>query len=291
MGELAALMAAMCWGVGLTGLKSFDNLATPRALNYFKTIFSMTLLVALALILQSSFPTDITFWFFMGLSGVLGIGIGDTMLFKSLQLIGSQYTTMTMLLVPGFAFLLGWYFLGEVISTYQWVGFSIIIFSIVLMVLTDSKSRELNSRKNLIIGLLLGATTSLLQAIGMLLIKSYGSNHHFTWVTVARLLGAFVILGLMNKSNPVVFSLKLYSSMGKKNFRKLCILLFLGSFIGLTLLTIGTQLSPVAIAAVLSSTVPIWAFLVSLVFLKSKPPLIQLPLAALGVVGVYCIFI
>ena len=139
MGELAALMAAMCWGVSLTGLKSFDRLISPRALNYFKSIFGITLLLLTAAVFQSGVPVDIEFWLLMGLSGVLGIGIGDTLLFKSLQLIGSQYTTMTMLMVPGFAFLLGWYFLNEVITSFQWLGFAVIILSIVLMVFTDPK--------------------------------------------------------------------------------------------------------------------------------------------------------
>src|SRR3989338_10839358 len=93
MGEFYALLTAGVWAIGviffrLCGLKN----VTPVALNLFKNSFALFFLLLTIPLLGYSFFSGMSFWHFclIALSGLFGIGIADTLFFKSLNILGGS---------------------------------------------------------------------------------------------------------------------------------------------------------------------------------------------------------
>ncbi|MEP0854872.1 EamA family transporter [Trichocoleus sp. DQ-U1] len=90
-GELAALSAAFLWAIASLVYSRLGRQIPPLELNLFKGIIAIAFLV-LTLLLQGQLlpeinPTALTL---LLLSGVLGIGLGDTAYFAAIQLPGCK---------------------------------------------------------------------------------------------------------------------------------------------------------------------------------------------------------
>lgn len=61
------------------------------------------------------------------LSGVLGLGLGDLFLYRSLFRVGPERSSLLMTLAPAAAAALGWFLLSEVLSVSQLLGMALIL--------------------------------------------------------------------------------------------------------------------------------------------------------------------
>lgn len=117
-GELAALAAAACWAAasllyGRTNLSAWG-------LNLVKNILAGLVLLAQLLFLADwqaavVFRASATSWSWLALSGVIGIVIGDTLYFRSLQVLGPRKALILSTTAPLFAAVFGAVFLGEIL--------------------------------------------------------------------------------------------------------------------------------------------------------------------------------
>jgi drug/metabolite transporter (DMT)-like permease len=137
LGESAALATSVLW----TFTAVFFTLASLRIGAY--TVNRIRLLVAVvflsvlhAVVLGSFFPTDATGrqWLWLGLSGLVGLTVGDTLLFQSLVDLGTQRAMLVMASWPILAALMAFAFLGEHLSAHELAGVAVTIGSIAWVV-------------------------------------------------------------------------------------------------------------------------------------------------------------
>ncbi len=83
------------------------------------------------------FPWDATGnqWFWLGLSGIIGFVMGDLCLFRAFILIGSRITMVIFALVPPVTAFAGWLFLGEGLSLKHWLGITLTVTGICMVIL------------------------------------------------------------------------------------------------------------------------------------------------------------
>ncbi|MHC4409741.1 MAG: EamA family transporter, partial [Planctomycetota bacterium] len=81
-GEFASLAAALCWAIGLNLFRKDVRLIGARAVNLFKGIIGCTLFLACLLVVGVPYVDARSVNLFM-LSGVIGLGLGDSLLFMA----------------------------------------------------------------------------------------------------------------------------------------------------------------------------------------------------------------
>ncbi len=173
-GELAALATALCW----TGSATFFTFASRRVgsvvVNRIRLLIAAVLLSATHwLVLGSPLPAaEPQRWFWLGLSGIVGLAIGDAFLFQAYVWIGARLTMLMMSTVPILSALLAWAALGERLLPQQWAGIALTVIGLAWVAArpgaqTDAPAARLDYRRGLLYGL--GAAAG--QALGMILAK------------------------------------------------------------------------------------------------------------------------
>ena len=113
-------------------------------------------------------------WGWLSLSGLIGLVVGDAMLFQALVLLGPRLAMLVLSLTPVFSTLLGWSLLGERLLPVQFLGILLTVGGAALVVSARryEDGQPETARRNYIIGLMLGLGAALGQATGLLTSRS-----------------------------------------------------------------------------------------------------------------------
>ena len=128
IGILSAFGAATSWTYACFIWRSQTQKYKSIDINLIKNIIAF--LVFIPAFINLSSVTELKYIFILLISGIIGIGIGDTFYLKSLQTIGTRKTLSVETLSPLIAALSGEIFINENLTPKSWVG--IIIVSITL---------------------------------------------------------------------------------------------------------------------------------------------------------------
>ncbi|MEM1426763.1 MAG: DMT family transporter [Cyanobacteria bacterium P01_H01_bin.130] len=132
LGIGAALSAAFCWAIATRLFSSLGGILNPAWLNCLKGAIAITLF--LLTLLGRSLATGEP-WLsltgsemgFLALSGVLGIGLGDTAYFESLNRLGPRLSLLLESGAPIVTATLAWIFLQEALSVTALLGMAIAV--------------------------------------------------------------------------------------------------------------------------------------------------------------------
>ncbi len=275
MGEIAALITAFLWA----GTSIFFTFAGKQIGSQSLNRIRLTLAVALLsithwFVMGNPFPLDASpqRWLWLGLSGLIGLVIGDAFLFKSFTIIGHRIAMLIMSLVPAISTLMAWLILGETLLFSQLLGVSLTIFGVVLVVI-DRKHKngtQLNLKDDWL-GLLLAFGGAIGQAVGLIYAKK-GLVDHYSALSgvLIRMISAMLI----------VWILAVFSKQAKKTFVQIKnhpnALKFIaagaisGPFLGVWLSLIAVQSAKVGIASTLMALTPIFHLPIGKYILKEE---------------------
>ena len=287
-------MAALCWAV--SSLISADVTRTigGLAFNRLRLFFVSIMLITFTFYLDTWNTVNKEFIFTILLSGIIGIFLGDTLLFIALQKIGPRRNNILFSLAAPFTVMLNIIFLNEIMSIINLIG-CIIVFLGVLVAIVYGNSRDKNHRweiieGNLYIGIILGIGASLCQAIGLIMMKpilSMGADP----IASASLRTAisFIFISFTFFLNYKIFNQK--TSLNLKIVAQSILSGFLGMALGMSLLLIALQKADAGIVATLSSTSPIMILLLIWLITHKMPTYGAWIGTILAIVGSGLIFI
>jgi len=133
IGVLAALAAALCWTVSSALWRQLPTSLTAAQLNLLKNWLALLLLLpALLARPWSHQPQALVL---LGLSGVLGIALGDSLYFAALRRLGTRRTLTLDAGGPAVTAVAGLVWLAEVPTLQQWLGLALITAALVLVAL------------------------------------------------------------------------------------------------------------------------------------------------------------
>lgn len=134
-GELAALTAALLWAIAAAIFVRLGSRVAPLVMNWVKGLVALGLLGVTLLLWERPFPevTPLPICLLL-LSGVLGIGLGDTFYFRALGLIGARRSLLLESIAPPLSALLALVFLGETLNGIQGLGIALTLAGVAWVV-------------------------------------------------------------------------------------------------------------------------------------------------------------
>jgi drug/metabolite transporter (DMT)-like permease len=174
LGEFAALGTAAFFGVSST----LTTLAGRRVGAGIVNRSRLLVATFLALLLHGAsrghaLPlASPTAWLWLSLSGVIGLALGDAMLFQGYVLIGPQLSMLILALAPVIAALLSAVFLDESLSLLTWAGIGITVFGIGLVVSEPGRRAFSSGGRAYGAGVLYALGGALGQALGLVTAKA-----------------------------------------------------------------------------------------------------------------------
>jgi drug/metabolite transporter (DMT)-like permease len=285
MGEFFALITAVVWAIAVILFKKSGESVHPVALNLFKNILAIFLFVPTVYIFGESLfrKASISDYSMLLLSGLMGISLADTFYFIALNLVGAGVMAIVSCLYGPFIIGLSMIFLGERLAPLQLFGVALIISAVLFA--TYTKEDTGYSKGVLIKGIFFGALGTLINAVGVVMIKPILNTSPLVWVSTYRILGGiigllFILIFLKNKSN-ILSTLKIRQSWGFTISGS-----FMGAYLSMFLWLAGMKFTLTSIAAALNQTSTIFIYLFAILFLKEKFSYRKAVGIALAMIGV-----
>jgi drug/metabolite transporter (DMT)-like permease len=310
LGQFCALAAAATWAVGLILFKVSGERMPPLALNLFKScvailLFAVTItliggldyfdLLARIPLLRDlggslgDSPVGILTgrdWFALFLSGVVGIAIADTLFFAALNRVGVGIVVVVEGVYSPSTIFFAWLMLGEHPLIAHYLGGALIIGA--LVVSSRHTPPEGRTRRDIIVGVLIGATGMACMAYGIVVVKPVVEQNDVIWITVIRLF--FGILGIV----PIVVARRearaTLAAFGRRSSWSFGLpAAFFGNYLALTFWVAGYKYTEAAVAAILNQTSIVFAAILARLFLRERLGPRKLAAIGLAIVGVIII--
>jgi drug/metabolite transporter (DMT)-like permease len=270
LGEIMALGTAIIWATSVIFFKKSGEKVHPIGLNIFKNLLAFILFIFTMILLDIDFynpDVSLNDYGLLLISGVLGIGVGDTLFFMCLNRLGAGLTAIVDCCYAPIAIGLSFMYLGESLTWFQILGVILILSAIIAA--TYKKSEQSIDQKNLILGIIFGVFGLFFMAVGVVIIKPVLDTQSLIWVTEIRLLGGILIL------LPMIYFHRQRRSIIKSTFdMKQRSNMIIGSFLGAYLAMIfwlgGLKYTQVSTASALNQTTNIFIFVFAAIFLKES---------------------
>jgi drug/metabolite transporter (DMT)-like permease len=177
LGETAAVVTAALWTSCSILFASAGRRIGPLSVNAYRILMAVGLLSCAHLVVFRTIipPATGSQWFFMGLSGIAGLALGDFGYFGALVFIGPRRGVLLMSMAPIFSAVSAYYVLGEVLSRWDVIGIAVTLAGVVIVIVEkEVHASEIPvSAKHKTYGILAGLGGALGQGIG-LVISKYG---------------------------------------------------------------------------------------------------------------------
>lgn len=287
LGELASLGSAVAWAISICLFRRYGQGIPSYTLTLFKNVTAIVGYALILLLLGVSLPREPEIWRPLVISGVLGIAVGDTAAFVVLRAYGAQAAAASYCLSPPLVAVMGYLFLGEHLTTEEWIGMILCVIGVAGVIFLGSRdSKEVPAglrAKWLPIACI--CLSPLANSAGILLARDAMPQVHSMVGTLYRVLPATCALLLLQlRRHP--FRIKGTQVFQKPTFAGLFAASFIGTFVGLLLMSVGLQYTKAGVAATLTSTYPLWVIPISKVFLGESASLGRVLCIALAIVGI-----
>lgn len=271
IGILAALGSSASWAVGSILFKRIGTDLSSSAMTLAKGALSVVLL-SLAVLVTGLQPVAPGPLLLLVISGVVGIGLGDTFFFEALKQLGAHALVIMMMLGQVLTALLAIPLLGERPTLLSWCGIALVLFGVGLVLWQPqgeedgASARPTTGRRGLVFGLLTVVCLS-----GSLIIAKQGlagiSALQGTWIRMAAGTVAMLGFGLTERGRLRGWIAPFRDPILCRDFAVSVAVITFGGF-WLSLLALKHL--DVAIANTLSSTEPVFVLPLAVLLLGER---------------------
>ena len=298
-GELAALITAFFWAITAIAFESAGKKIGSLQVNIIRLTMAFIFLSIFSWVSRGIiFPTDASIhnWVWLSISGLVGFVLGDLVLFQAYVVVGARISMLIMALAPAIAALIGWIWLGEIITPKQGLAMALTFLGIAMVILQrDANNPEQpNARRKLkfsypIAGLLLAFGGAVGQGGGLVLSK-YGMGDYDVFSAVqirvlTGIIGFALIFTFLGRWKKLAGSLK-----NKKALGRISIGAFFGPFLGVSFSLWAVKFTTTGVASALMSIVPVLIIPFSIFIMKEKFNPKELFGAVVTIMGVFLFF-
>jgi drug/metabolite transporter (DMT)-like permease len=284
-GELMALLTALCWSIGVFPFTEASRRMTPNSVNHFRLLLGVILLGLFQILFTGISFSGLFFapqsehWFWFGLSGLVGLGLGDYFGFTSYAILGTRIASVLTTLAPGAALLLGFFLLNEKLNWIGILGITITIAGIIWISMSRKEQAkiadsEFGKKEK---GIFFGVLAALCQGFGLVFAKMGMSftqqeqNFSSVHATFIRLFVATVLtytvtisMGKLKQINAPILENK------NKGMKYIIAGTIFGPTLGVVLSMYAVSLINVSVAQTIFSLVPVLVLPLGYIFYREK---------------------
>jgi drug/metabolite transporter (DMT)-like permease len=195
LGKFLSLGSAFIWAVAVILFRITGREVQPLGLNLFKSLLVLPLLLITIWISGDPIFPDLPWknYAVFLVSGIVGIGISDTLFFASLNRLGASLLAIVNCSYSPFVIMLAAIFLAESMGIIQLVGVAFIVTAV--MTISRKKQKAPVPRRVLLAGIGLGLAAMMTMAVSIILMKPVLDNSSILWATLMRTTGGMIFLG------------------------------------------------------------------------------------------------
>lgn len=269
------------------------------SVNVYRTTMAIALLVcAHAVFLSAVLPiASGAQWLWMGLSGIVGLGIGDLGLFAAYVTIGPKRTVLVQASSPIFASMGAFLAFGETFSLLALVGVAVTLTGIVVVLLEreEASEKQSASAKRKSRGLLFALISAMGQGFGVVLSKKgmyVGVDEAMNPVSAALirmlLAGLFIwTCALFARKLPELHD----AARDREGIKYAAAGALVGPVVGMTLSMVAIANAEAGIAQTLMSLMPVFIIPVTWIIYREKTSWRGILGAVVAVTGVAILFL
>jgi drug/metabolite transporter (DMT)-like permease len=284
VGIVAALLSALAWAVGAILYKRLGEQSSATELNLLKSMMSLVLLLAVV-VLEGAGEIEARDFLLLGLSGLIGISLGDTFFFAALQNLGAHtliiLSMLGQVLTVGLAVLL----LAERPSALALTGVALVILGVAAVLHARfGQTPGQNGRRGITFGLLsiLCMSTAVIVAkMGMTTV----SPAQATFVRILWGTGGLIIWGGCTGRLGAWFG----RFKDVKLVREIALAVLVATFGGFYLFHVALKHVDVTVVNTLNSVEPLFVMPLAAVFLNEQITRRGVTGALLAVSGIICL--
>lgn len=306
-GELAALATAICWSFTAIFFSESGRRIGSFRVNAIRLLFAVAMYIAILYFSTGQiFPDHLNRVqvFYLALSGLIGLVIGDGCGFKALVMIGPRLTTLLWGTAPIMATIVAWAFLGEKLAWLHLLGIAVTVGGVSWVVaerrFKNGNHNQFNLQKDhpdagtLTKGVVLGTLAALGQATGLILSKhamlNCGEQLDPLPASFLRMLSSAIMIWLFAALRGKVRE----TLQGFRDRQAMTFAIggaIFGPILGVWSSLVAVALIPAGIAATLNATTPVWIIPNVVLYYKEKVSPRAVIGAILAVIGVALLFV
>jgi drug/metabolite transporter (DMT)-like permease len=305
-GIIAALITLTGWTIGTFSFTKASKLYAPVSVNRVRLLYACILLSVITCVVLwfkgvSRFPLMELFsgplpmhWVWLGVSGIIGLSIGDHFAFTAFKILGSSRTSLFNSFAPAAALIGGVLMLGESINIIGIFGMLISIAGIAWFIKSNAHNNEVLDKKHVTKGIIFAILGAVCQGVGLVFAKKglvlqnadgqLISPIHATWI---RLFIGTIFIYAMGVFKVNVW--KEFKEIGttKLYFKPIIIGTVFGPVMGVSMSLFAASNMDVSLAQTIFSFLPITVIVSAHFMGKEKIKLESIFAALLSLVGVF----
>lgn len=266
LGGLAALSSAFCWAISAVLFQQLGEHVSALAMNLFKGIVAI-ICIGVMLVPGGLAEMSRDAVLLLALSGLVGICLGDTLFFLTINRLGSRLTLLMGSLIPVATAVIAVLVLGEHIELVAASGLLLTIVGVSYVLWERSPVKAEFTRWRL--GVFLGLLFVLANALGIIFTKVGVKDVPALDATFVRTLWAvFGLISWVVLSHSVAGCIEPLTKPRLRN--RLIVASVIGAFLGTWLSVVALKYTHAAVAVTLNSTSPLFVLPLAMVVLKEQ---------------------
>jgi drug/metabolite transporter (DMT)-like permease len=285
-GEVYSATCAFLWAVAVILFRKSGEKVTPVVLNLFKDVTGLILLCTTMLILSVEFfPAAQTAedWIILLISGVIGIGIADTIFFASLNRLGAGRSAIVDCLYSPFVILCSLVHLDESFGPLLIVALALMVGAIFIGTWQPEKDKPEDVRQ-IRIGIILGVVSMACMAIGISMAKPVLDRADPWWACTVRMVSGTAFLAVIvafTKHRKELKRVFLPSSLWKVTVPAAVT----GAYLAVFFWIAGMKYTETTTASVLNQSSNVFVIFLATLFLKERLTVRKLIAICMGFAG------
>ena len=265
MGDIYALLTAVCWSFAVILFELSSNKLNPLQINIVKNSFGVIGFIITILILDIPYPNfSNKNLVILAISGLIGVGIADLFFLESLKKIGSSLSAIVATVYAPSVFIIAYIIFNETTTLNVYLGTFLILGGIVVS--TYNFPKQITSSQ-LFTGVLFGALAQVLTAASVLSVKPIMLDNPILYVALIRfgvgLMSAIIFMLLKSGYSLVLITLK-------QGYRNIFLLggSFFGTYLSVILWLAGYKYTLAGRAAIYNQLSTVLISIMAVYFLK-----------------------
>ena len=273
IGEIAAIVTSLTFAINSALFTMAGREVGAIVVNRLRLVAaSFFLIIAHWVILGTPWPigAGIDRWFWLGLSGIVGLVLGDLFLFQAFVWVGPRLSMLMMSLAPILAALIAWIFLDEKLSFLQVIGIVVTLIGVIWVVIEKNSSSE-SQKEHYVKGILYGLGGAVGQALGFVLAK-IGLTGNLSPISgnFIRMITAMIVIWIITIIQRQFTSTVSQAMNNPRAVWKIVGGAFSGPFVGVSLSLFALQHTSIGVASTLMALPPLFLLPVDYFIFKEK---------------------